>query len=280
MDPTTVEAHTLLGNFLLKAKRADEAVAAYRAALALDPDHQGATWSLALAYKQIGRLAEAEAGFLRLRTLDPRASRALWQLAEIWMQQGRFDRALPALRAGLAQGADRPAFLQKLGECLIEMKRLAEAESTLREALAARATLTGAHFNLALVREAQGDGPGAIAEYERELQTEPKAFRAAFNLGRLLLKSGRPADAAVRLKAAVEANPSFGTGQLYLAKALFDQGDLAGAEAAARAGLANSPEPAVAPLGHYVLADVHTRRGQTEAAGRELAAARKLERGS
>jgi arylsulfatase A-like enzyme len=49
-DPEIVEAYMLLGNFLKKAKRPDEAIAAYRTALDKDDEHQGALVSLALAY--------------------------------------------------------------------------------------------------------------------------------------------------------------------------------------------------------------------------------------
>ncbi len=75
----------------------------------------------------------------------------------------------------------------------------------------------------------------------------------------------------------VEIEPTFGTGQLYLAKALLDAGDLGGAEQWARAGLKNKPEPRMAPLGHYVLADVYERQGRAADARREVEAAKRLE---
>jgi predicted TPR repeat methyltransferase len=37
-----------------KAGRRDEAIDAYRRALAVDAEHEGAAWSLALAYKNAG----------------------------------------------------------------------------------------------------------------------------------------------------------------------------------------------------------------------------------
>ena len=56
--------------------------------------------------------------------------------------------------------------------------------------------------------------------------------------------------------------PDFAIGRLYLAKALLDQGDLPGAEREARAGLSGNPDRSMAPLGHYVLADVYSRQGR------------------
>ena len=78
----------------------------------------------------------------------------------------------------------------------------------------------------------------------------------------------------------VEIEPTFGTGQLYLAKALLDAGDFGGAEQWARAGLTNKPEPRLAPLGHYVLADVYERQGRAAEARREIEAAKRHAPGS
>src|SRR5262249_60512047 len=86
-------------------------------------------------------------------------------------------------------------------------------------------------------------------------------------------------EAVAQLQKGVETAPDFGTGQLYLAKALLDRGDLSGAERWARKGLTASPDPKIAPLGHYVLADVYNRQGRDAEAAREVAAARKLQAG-
>ena len=82
----------LLGNFYKKMKRPQDAIAAYRDALARDNEHQNALFSLALAYKDEGRFDEARVGFERARELDP----------EEW------EGALAARRPLDAQGRFRP----------------------------------------------------------------------------------------------------------------------------------------------------------------------------
>jgi arylsulfatase A-like enzyme/Tfp pilus assembly protein PilF len=278
-DPGIVEAHMLLGNFLAKSKRHEEALASYRKALALDPEHQGALFGLAVAYKSLGRMQDAEAGFERARRLDPRGTKPLWQLADVWMQAGQFERAAKTLEEGLGYKADRPTFLLKLAECRIEMKRYDEAEASLREALAARPDLALAHYDMALVHEGRGHLEEAMSEYQAELRSHPRAFRASFNLAKLLLAAGKNEQAIARFKDAIGVDPEFGAGHLYLAKAYLDSGLLREAEESARLGLARKPEKKVAPLGHYVLADVYTRLGRGQDAAREVAAARKLEAG-
>jgi arylsulfatase A-like enzyme/tetratricopeptide (TPR) repeat protein len=278
-DPEIIEAYNMLGNLHVKAKRSPEALAAYRQALAVDPTDQAAIFGLALVYKEMGRLDEAQAGFDRARSLDGHNTKALWQLADVWMRRGRFDKAEAVLKDGLGQKGDRPSFLVKLGECYIEEKRYPEAESELRSALSERKDIETAHYNLALIHEERGEKSQAIEEYKAEVQAHPTEYRANFNLAKLLLGEGRGEDAVSRFEAAVSSNPDFGTGFLYLAKAQLDQGDLEGATASARRGLAAHPETGVAPLGHYVLADVFTRQGRGQDAAREVALARRLEHG-
>ena len=276
-DPTMIEAYMLLGNFERLANRPERAVAAYRQALALDSEHQGALFGLAVAYKEQGRLDDALLGLERARELDPRNGRVLWQLADIWLYKKQPARAEAIIREALARKVDEERFLLKLGEAQIAAKRLDAAERTLLEAIEKNSELATAHFALGLVYEEKGAIEKAMAAYRAELQINDKAYRAAFNLAKLLQQAERLGEALPLFRRVVELQPAFGTGQLYLANALLNAGDLVGAEENARAGLKNHPETAIAPLGHYVLADVYERQGRMADARRELAAAKRLE---
>ena len=277
-DPEIVEAHMLLGNFLKKSKRPDDAIDAYRKALALDAEHQGALFSLAIAYKDQNRLEEARVGFERARELDPRNGKVLWQLADLALRQHQPERAEAVIQDALTRQVDQHRFLLKRAEGLIEQKRHDEAERALTQALEKKPDLATARYNLGLVYEARGQADRAIAAYEGELAQNAKAYRAAFNLAKLLQAAGRTDEAVRRFRQAVELQEGFGTGQLYLAKALLDTGDLAGAEQWARKGLESNPDARIAPLGHFVLADVYNRQGRTADAEREVARARRLQR--
>ena len=271
-DPEIVEAYMLLGNFYKKQKRPAEAIDAYRAALERDSEHQNALFSLALAYKDEGRLDEARVGFERARELDPRNGKVLWQLADLWMRKGDHARAEAVITDALERKVDEHRLLLKLAESRIEAQRFGDAERALKTALEKKPGLALAHFDLGLAYEGQGQIDKAIESYDKELTTNPKAYRAAFNAAKLLQKIGRTQEAVARYRQAVEIDPAFGTGQLYLAKALYDAGDLKGAEEWARKGLTNNPEPRMAPLGHYVLADVYERQGRAGDARREVEA--------
>ena len=277
-DPEILEGHMLLGNFFKNAERPADAIAAYKRALALDPEHQETTFRLALAYKDQGRLADARTGFERARSLDPKNGRVLWQLADVEMRAQRLDAAEAILKDALGREVERERFLLKLGECYLEQKRLDEAEKALREAVAKRPTLETAHFNLGLVYEERGEPEQAIAAYQKELAAHAKAYRAAFNLAKLQQRAGRPREALEHFRQVVALAPDFAIGRLYLAKVLLDTGDLAGAEREAKAGLSLAPDPSLAPLGHYVLADVYSRQGRLAEARSQQQAGDRLAR--
>jgi arylsulfatase A-like enzyme/predicted Zn-dependent protease len=277
-DPEVIEAFTMLGNMHTKAGRPADAIAAYQRALAVDPEHEGSAWSLALAYRAAGKNEEARAGFERVMQLNPRGAKPLYQLAELSMAKGQFAGAADLLEKGLTLDADRAAFLVKLGEARIELKQFDAAEKALTEAIAAKGDQAMAHYDLGLVHEARGHLPAAMAAYEAEIARSPKLFQPEFNLAKLLSKAGRAGEALMHFRAAVEKKPDFGTGYLYLAKAALDAGDVKEAERAAVRGLASSPDPAMAPLGHYVLADVYSRLGRDAEAQRQVAAGQRAER--
>jgi len=276
-DPEVIEAHTMLGNMNVKAHRLPDAIAAYRKALAIDPEHEGAAWSLALAYQDAGKLDEARAGFERVRQLNPRDARPLYQLAGLSARHGDFAGAAATLEEGLKLQGDRSAFLVKLGEARLELKQLDAAQAALLEAIKLKPAQSMAHYDLGLIHEQRGQWREAMAAYEAEIGLSPKLYQPHFNLAKLLSRDGRAAEAVTHFRAAVDKNPGFGTGFLYLAKALLDVDDLTAAEQAAKKGLGSKPDAGMVPLGHYVLADVYSRLGREAEAARQIAAGKRAE---
>ena len=275
-DPEVIEAHTILGNIHAKAGRHLEAIRAYQQALAVDPEHEGAAWSLALAYRQAGKLPEARAGFERVLQLNPRGAKALYQLAELSVSQRDFVGAAATLEKGLELDGDRAVFLVKIAEARLELKQIDAAQTALVEAIKIKSDQSMANYNLGLVHEARGEWQAAASAYEAEIKVSPKLYQPHFNLAKLLARD-RPADALTHFRAAVDKNPDFGTGFLYLAKAHLDAGHLKDAEGAATRGLAAKPDAAMVPLGHYVLADIYSQQGREAEAARQLAMGRRAE---
>jgi len=135
-----------------------------------------------------------------------------------------------------------------------------------------------AHYNLALIAEQRGDMTAAEAEYKREIELHPSAYKAAFNLSRLYEHQGNRTAQMAALRTSIEANPAFAEGYLFLAKAYVDSnGDPAEVIRLARKGLELKPAASVAPLGHFTMAAALMKQGHETEAAREFAAGRALE---
>jgi Tfp pilus assembly protein PilF len=98
MSPKDADLHNDWGFFLASQQRWPEAEAAYRRALALQPNNQRATTNLALALAEQGRYADAFALFAQVS--GPAAAHS--NLGVLLARQGREAQARDAFRQALA----------------------------------------------------------------------------------------------------------------------------------------------------------------------------------
>ena len=83
---------------------------------------------------------------------------------------------------------------------------------------------------------------------------------AEFGLGVALWRTGKFAEAEVVLRNALEGDPSFATGHMYLSAVLYDEDRLEDAEKSARAAILRNPDLAIAYL---LLARLYARWGDS-----------------
>ncbi len=277
-DPEVIDAWFSLGNAHFKERRYREAIGYFKKALALKPDYDLAVINIAAAYRRLGDEDAALAGFEHYLTIDPKDAYVRYQMGEIWLDRGNLDRAEKLFRESLEMDSHVAAAKNALGAIAFQRGDLQSAGTLAREALALRSDVRLAHYNLALIAEARRDLATAEREYLEELEIHPEAYKAAFNLSRIYAQTGEKELEMDALKQALDGNPDFADGHFFLAKAYVASGrNLDEAARLARKGLALSPTSEMAPLGHFVLADVYNRRGRPGDAAREFAIGRSLE---
>lgn len=276
-DPGIVDAHTTLGNWLAKARRPEEAAQAFRDALALRPEDEIALVNLANLYRGQGKTEAALEGYRSALKLDPKSPQTWFQLATLYLDLGRVDDAGATFRQAVEQNPKMGAGYNSLGVIAFSRGELDEAERLVRKALELEPRVRTGRYNLGRILEARGDAAGAQALYEAELQTYPDHGRARFNLAQLLKQRGDRDGFLRELRLGVEQAPDFGPCYFFLAREELGSGRLDAAADLARRGLEADSHSQVAPLGHYVLADVYNRKGEAGKAQAEVARARSLE---
>ena len=275
-DPQVVDAWLMMGNEYSRRREFSRALDAFQRALVLKPDDDLAVFNMANVYRTIGKDDEALVGYRRLLELDPHNAQAHQAVAQVLVDHGRLAEAEEALNRALAIQPAMAAARNTLGALRLKQGDVAAGDREIRAALAQNGNLRLAHFNLALAAEQRGDLDGAIAEYQQEIARFAGSYMAQFNLGKVYERLGKAGEQAAAFRAAIDSNPDFAEGHLFLAKLQLDLGNRADAIRLARRGIDLSPGAEFAPLGHFVIADAYAADGRADEAARERAEGRRL----
>jgi arylsulfatase A-like enzyme/Flp pilus assembly protein TadD len=276
-DPQIVDAHVFIGNWLRRLKRFDEAIEAFRAGLTVKPDNELALSNLANLYRTLGRHEAALEGYRSVLKLEPRNPQTWYQLATLQLDRGQVDEAVRTFREALVHNPKMGAAYNSLGAIAHARGDAAEAERLVRQALELEPEVRTGRFNLARLHEARGELSAAERLYREEIELHADHGKARFNLAQLLRQRGDRAGYLSELRAATDKAPEFGPAFFFLAREALGGGDLDAAEKLARQGLEVDKVSDLTPLGHYVLADVFTRRGRLADAAREVQEGRRIE---
>lgn len=277
-DPNILDAWVMLGNEYARKRDFAAALEQYKRALQINPAYDLATINLANAYRALGQYDAALVGYERYLAKDPRNGFVRYQMGELYVDLGRLEQAESAFNQALIDDTRVAAARNALGVVAFKRGDLTKAEQEIRSALAQKDDVRLAHFNLALIAEQRGDLKTAALEYQKEIDMQASAYKAAFNLGRLREHQGDAGGQETAYRKSIELNPRFAEGYFYLAKFYLDQGvRLDEAITLARRGLEVGPESEYAPLGHYVLADIYSRRGLVTESRREAERGREKE---
>ncbi|MGQ0383315.1 MAG: tetratricopeptide repeat-containing sulfotransferase family protein [Gammaproteobacteria bacterium] len=163
--------HYELGLAYGALRRGEEAVAALKRTVELNPDLGDAWRALADHLHALGDTEAADTAYarhLKLSTRDPRLLEAAAALVE-----NRLAPAEAMLRAHLKQYPTDIAAIRMLAEVAARLGRHADAEALLTRCLELAPSFTAARFNLASVLHRQGKGAQALVEADRVLAQDP-----------------------------------------------------------------------------------------------------------
>jgi tetratricopeptide (TPR) repeat protein len=214
-----VQVECLLGLALFESGAAGEALDVLQAYERRSPGDARVPHLLGLCLMQQDRLEEG-AGQLE-RALQRQAGNlaASVSLATAYVALGRLEEA-ERLLAGPLQGQERAETLLAKGMLLNARGKHREASAELQRAVGMNPRLPGLHNQLGYTQMLLGDDAAAIAEFRKELAMRPLDFQANANLGWILLRERKFAEAETALARALQSRPDqpgalFLQGQLW-----------------------------------------------------------------
>lgn len=134
--PPLAQAYFVVGQTLKDHSKLEQAVAAYKKAIALDPQFADAYNNLGNAFAQQNKLNDAVAVFEQTLTIDPSFVYAWHNLGAALNEQGKFDEAVAASRRAISiDPAFFPAYYN-LSQALRAQGNIDTAITTIESALA------------------------------------------------------------------------------------------------------------------------------------------------
>lgn len=173
-----VESDKVLGPLkkameLTQAGRLEEAEAAYKEVLALDPSVVEARYNLGTIYLGREDFAAAEGEFRKLVELKPDMVEAYPALSQACAKQGHDEQALEAMVRGVALRPDDARMQLNLGVLYYNAQRTEEAEATLLEVEALDPENVRIQYMLGNLALNRGDLQGAATRFESYLAAAP-----------------------------------------------------------------------------------------------------------
>jgi protein O-GlcNAc transferase len=206
LQPDNAGAHSNLGAALVRLGRYDEGVTHYQRALALDPANTLFRFNLALALYKSGDAPAAVPELQKvLAAKDQRNARVL--LGDCYLRMGRFQEAVDLLSPYERELGDDRAFSYVLGSAYVETNRPDDAQRVINRIFNGGESAEG-HLLMATAYLRQADGPAAVTELKRALAINPQLPVANALLGRALLRSGDQEAALRAFRRELELNPN------------------------------------------------------------------------
>src|SRR5919199_1412255 len=212
------------GDRLLESGTLEEAIAAYRRAIELNPDLSWSHHNLGEALEKLGQLDEAIAAYRRASELEPYADWIQYRLGEVLQQRTQLDLggAIVSYRRAIELNPDDVQAYRKLlqiqpdnfqvwlqlGEALVKQEQWEEAIAPYRRLTELNPDDVQAHYRLGKLLIKQGDLEGAIDTLRHALELSPNSDESYYNLGEALAAQGNTTEASLCYYKAFKLNPN------------------------------------------------------------------------
>ena len=211
-----------LGNSLQESGRFDEAVAAYKKAIELNPNFSWSYHSLGDVLLKLEKWEEAVAAYKKAVELNPDFSWSYHNLGDALLKLRQWEEAAVAYRCEIALNSDFAWSFCNLGDALTKLKQWDEAIATYLKAVEIDGDLPGIYEKLGYALGQTESDLNLVLE-QSQLQITPENWEFYLQLGENLAKYDRPKSAIIFYQALLTARSSCGNVSAELEELLQQQ---------------------------------------------------------
>ncbi|MDP8999549.1 MAG: tetratricopeptide repeat protein [Myxococcota bacterium] len=261
-----------LGDVYLEHDMTSDAMSAYKEAVQLDPPNLAYKKALAAAYERTRAYREARLLYEEIVTkAKERGDKALAhecrkRVVTLWGLERILEQQLPGLSRQFAATTPDNEAGRMLAEAQVHLRRLSDAEATLRRILEFEPGDIDSYLTLERVLVQESKIAEAILVLGRLVQVEPKRAREVYErMAQYALQIYRDDDAIQYAARAVELNPDDAEGHRRLGEMYRSKQDVDHAIVEFRAAITKNDRLF---LVYFELADLLLSKGQTDEADR------------
>lgn len=196
-----------LGNSLQESGQFDEAVAAYKQAIELNPNFSWSYHSLGDVLLKLEKWEEAVAAYKKAVELNPDFSWSYHNLGDALLKLRRWEEAAAAYRCEIALNSDFAWSFCNLGDALTKLKQWDEAIATYLKAVEIDGDLPGIYEKLGYALGQTESDLNLVLE-QSQLQITPENWEFYWLLGKNLAQYDRPKSAIIIYKILLTTMPS------------------------------------------------------------------------
>ena len=211
-----------LGNSLQESGRFDEAVAAYKKAIELNPNFSWSYHSWGDVLLKLEKWEEAVAAYKKAVELNPDFSWSYHNLGDALLKLRQWEEAAAAYRCEIALNSDFAWSFCNLGDALTKLKQWDEAIATYLKAIEIDGDLPGIYEKLGYALGQTESDLNLVLE-QSQLQITPENWEFYLQLGENLAKYDRPKSAIIFYQALLTSMPSCGNVSAELEELLQQQ---------------------------------------------------------
>ncbi len=234
-----------------------------RSWLSKDPNDIIPLYNLASALAGQGKYQEAIVAYRHALALHPGDERTLNELGAALENSGDWQQAQKVFKQDVAAHPETCNARFNLARSDLKHDQATAAEEQFRTMLAQCPADAAVHSGLGVALESNGQVEAAEAEFHAALQIDPQDYTALQNLGSLALQANQPRQAAEFLEVAVKERPTDADAHQQLAEAYGLSGRIDDAMNQLHQAIALSPDD---PDLHSLLSQALAGTGQLEQA--------------
>ena len=209
IKPDFAQVYSNLGNALLRGGQPDEAIVQLRQALRFNPNYADAYNNLGGAFMKKDQPAEAVGYFKKAIEINPNYGESYNNLGVALLQTGDIDGAIAEYKKAVASNPEVAEIQCNLGNAYTRKSNWIAAAGAYQSALKTKPDYAQAHNNLGVAFNALGKFDEALQQFDQAIQLNNDYAEAQFNLGDALIRSGRREEAVVHLGEALRLKPDY-----------------------------------------------------------------------